>query len=68
MERDTLSLPQFDPDGLISFSREDGYSSSEIRAIVDFVEDGGNVIVFEDFGYSSSIANAFGVNITGYQV
>jgi len=68
VERDTLSLPQFDPDGLISFSREDGYSNSEIRAIVDFVEAGGNVVVFEDFGYSSSIAKAFGVNITGYQV
>ena len=33
VERDTLSLPQFDEDGFITIASEDGYSPSEIDAI-----------------------------------
>jgi hypothetical protein len=68
MERDTLSLPQFDPDGLVRFASEDGYSPSEIEAIVKFVEDGGTVIVMEDFGYAGGIADAFGLKYGGWQL
>lgn len=68
MERDTLSLPQFDPDGLVRFASEDGYSPSEIEAVVQFVEDGGTVVVMEDFGYAGGIADAFGLNYGGWQL
>ena len=68
VERDTLSLPQFDPDGLIRFATEDGYSPSEIEAIVKFAEDGGTVIVMEDFGYAGNIADPFGLKYGGWQL
>lgn len=68
VERDTLSLPQFDEDGFITISTEDGYSPSEVDAIVEFVDNGGTVIVFEDFGYAGSIGEAYGVRYTGHQL
>ena len=58
VERDTLSFPQFDEDGFITIATEDGYSPSEIDAIVEFVDSGGTVIVLEDFGYAGSIGEA----------
>ena len=48
VERDTLSLPQFDEDGFITIASEDGYSPSEVDAIVEFVDNGGTAIILED--------------------
>ena len=68
VERDTLSLPQFDDDGFITIASGAGYSPSEINAIVEFVEAGGTAMVFEDYGYANTIAEAFGIRYTGEQV
>ena len=68
VERDTLSFPQFDEDGFITIATEDGYSPSEVDAIVEFVDTGGTVIVLEDFGYAGSIGEAYGVRYSGYQL
>ena len=42
--------------------------SSEIEAIVKFAQDGGTVIVMEDFGYAGNIADAFGLKYGGWQL
>jgi len=68
VERDTLSLPQFDDDGFITIASEDGYSPSEIDAIVEFVENGGTALILEDYGFAGTIAEAFGVRYSGYQL
>ena len=68
VERDTLSLPQFDEDGFITIASEDGYSPSEIDAIVEFVDNGGTAIILEDYGFAGTIAEAFGVRYSGYQL
>ena len=68
VERDTLSLPQFSTDGLLTFAQEDGYSPAEVNAIKEFVVAGGDVLVMDDFGYSSTIAEAFGVRFKGVQL
>jgi hypothetical protein len=65
MERDTFSFPHFDDDGFISFSDEDGYSSAEVEAIIDFVKANGTVIVMDDFGFSSSLGESLGVSFSG---
>ena len=68
VERDTLTLPQFDDDGFITIASGAGYSPSEIDAIVEFVEAGGTAMIFEDYGYANTIAEAFGIRYTGEQV
>jgi|TARA_B100001540_G_scaffold71503_1_gene64531 hypothetical protein len=68
VERDTLSLPQFSSDGFLTFAAEDGYTPAEVDAIKEFVFAGGDVLVMDDFGYSSSIAEAFGVRFKGVQL
>jgi len=68
VERDTLTLPQFDEDGFITIASGSGYSPSEIDAIVEFVEAGGTAMVFEDYGYANTIAEAFGIRYSGEQV
>lgn len=68
VERDTLTLPQFDDDGFITIASGNGFSPSEITAIVEFVEAGGTALVLEDYGYASTIAEAFGIRYTGEQV
>ena len=68
VERDTLSLPQFDDDGFITIASDDGYSPSEVEAIVTFVENGGTAIILEDYGFAGTIAEAFGVRYNGYQL
>ena len=68
VERDTLSLPQFDSDGFITIASEDGYSPSEIDAIVEFVDAGGTALILDDYGFAGSIAQAYGVRYTGYQL
>ncbi len=68
VERDTLSLPQFSSDGFLTFASEDGYTPAEVDAIKEFVFAGGDVLVMDDFGYSSTIAEAFGVRFKGVQL
>ena len=69
VERDTISLPRFTGDGnLIQFSEGDGYTSSEIDAISNFVERGGTVILMDDFGYSSNLAAEFGLEFTNHRL
>ena len=69
VERDTISLPSFTGDGnLIQFSEGDGYTSSEIDAISNFVERGGTVILMDDFGYSSNLAAEFGLEFTNHRL
>ena len=68
VERDTISIPQFSTEGFITFGTEDGYSPSEVDAIKEFVIAGGDVLVLDDFGYSSSIAEAFGIRFKGVQL
>ena len=68
VERDTLTLPQFDDDGFITIASGSGYSPSEIRAIVEFIEAGGTAMILEDYGFANTIAEAFGVQFTGHRV
>ena len=69
VERDTISLPRFTgEDDLIQFSEGDGYTSSEIVAISDFVARGGTLILMDDFGYSSNLAAEFGLEFTNHRL
>ncbi|MEM4728190.1 MAG: DUF4350 domain-containing protein [Thermoplasmata archaeon] len=44
---------------------EKPYLSTEIEAIVDFVKDGGSLLLADDFGYGGALASRFGVGISG---
>ena len=69
VEKDTFSLPSIGSDSsFISFSEPEGYSTSEISAITSFVERGGTVIVLDDFGYSSGIADAVGISYSNHRL
>ena len=69
VERDTISLPRFTgEDDLIQFSEGDGYTSSEIVAIREFVKRGGTLILMDDFGYSSNLASEFGLQFTNHRL
>ena len=69
VEKDTFSLPSIGSDsGLISFSEPEGYSGSEISAITSFVARGGTVIVLDDFGYSSGIADEVGISYSNHRL
>ena len=69
VERDTISLPRFTgDDDVIQFSEGDGYTSSEIVAIQDFVNRGGTVMLMDDFGYSSNLAAEFGLEFTNHRL
>lgn len=69
VERDTISLPRFTgEDDIVQFSEGDGYTSSEIVAISEFVERGGTVILMDDFGYSSNLAAEFGLEYTNHRL
>ena len=65
VERDTISLPRFTGDeNVIEFSEGDGYTTSEILAIESFVQRGGTVLLMDDFGYSSNLADQFGLQLS----
>tara|TARA_B100000959_G_scaffold287550_1_gene373870 strand:- start:8404 stop:10062 length:1659 start_codon:yes stop_codon:yes gene_type:complete len=69
VERDTISLPRFTgDDDVIQFSEGDGYTSSEIVAIREFVDRGGTVMLMDDFGYSSNLAAEFGFEYTNHRL
>ena len=69
VERDTISLPRFTGDeDVIQFSEGDGYTSSEIVAIAQYVERGGTVLLMDDFGYSAQLASQFGLDYSGHRL
>ncbi|HJO42876.1 MAG TPA: DUF4350 domain-containing protein, partial [Candidatus Thalassarchaeaceae archaeon] len=69
VERDTISLPKFTGDEtIVDFKESDGYTSSEISAITDFVEAGGTLLLMDDFGYSSGIASEYGLTYSGHNL
>ncbi len=69
VERDTISLPRFTGDSnLVSFVEGEGYSTSEIDAIADYVDRGGTLLVMDDFGYATTLADRFGLRYSGHQL
>ena len=67
VEKDTISLPRFTGDeNVIEFSEGSGYTTSEILAIDEFVEAGGTVLLMDDKGYSSTLADQFGLEFSGH--
>jgi len=68
-EKDTISLPRFTGDeNIIQMKENDGYTTSEIEAITSFVAQGGTIIVMDDFGYSTGVAEAFGIEYSGHKL
>tara|TARA_B100000131_G_scaffold124298_1_gene121450 strand:+ start:1710 stop:3314 length:1605 start_codon:yes stop_codon:yes gene_type:complete len=68
VEKDAFTMPHFGDSGFIEFDEPDGYSTSEIEAIVDFYKANGTVIVMDDFGFASGLAEAFGWQFNGNQL
>jgi hypothetical protein len=69
VERDTISLPRFTGDSsLVALVEGEGYSTSEIDAIADYVDRGGTLLVMDDFGYSTTLASRFGLEYSGHQL
>ncbi|MBS71474.1 MAG: hypothetical protein CMO20_00785 [Thermoplasmata archaeon] len=69
VEKDTISLPRFTGDeNVIQMKENDGYTTSEVEAITSFVARGGTIIVMDDFGYSSGVAEAFGIEYSGHKL
>ena len=69
VEKDTISLPRFTGDSsVVQFKESDGYTTSEVEAITSFVARGGTIIVMDDFGYSSGVASAFGIEYSGHKL
>ncbi len=69
VEKDTISLPRFTGDeSVIDLNENDGYTTSEIEAITSFVARGGTIIVMDDFGYSTGVAEAFGIEYSGHKL
>ena len=67
VEKDTISLPRFTGDeNVIELSEGSGYTTSEILAIDEFVEAGGTVLLMDDKGYSSTLAEQFGLEFSGH--
>ena len=69
VERDTISLPKFTGDEtIVDFREADGYTSSEISVIRDFVDAGGTLLLMDDFGYSASLADEYGLTYSGHHL
>ena len=69
VERDTISLPRFTGDeNIINLKESDGYTSSEIAAIKDFVKAGGTMLLMDDFGYSAGLALEYGLEYSGHHL
>ena len=69
VERDTISLPRFtDDDSVIELSDSDGYTGSEIEAIVQYVQAGGTLLLMDDFGYSSALAQEYNIVFSNHQL
>ena len=69
IERDTISLPRFtDDESVIELSDSDGYTGSEIEAIVEYVQAGGTLLLMDDFGYSSALAQEYNIFFSNHQL
>ena len=69
VERDTISLPRFtDDDSIVELSDTDGYTGSEIEAIVEYVQAGGTLLLMDDFGYSSALAQEYNILFSNHQL
>jgi hypothetical protein len=69
VEQDTISLPRFTGDvDVIQFSESQGYTTTEIEAIKEYVFSGGTLLVMDDFGYSSGLAEEFELGYSGHQL
>ena len=69
VERDTISLPKFTGDEtIVDFREADGYTSSEISAIRNFVDAGGTLLLMDDFGYSAGLAEEYGLTYSGHHL
>ena len=69
VEQDTISLPRFTGDvDVIQFSESQGYTTTEIEAIIEYVFSGGTLLVMDDFGYSSGLAEEFELGYSGHQL
>ncbi|GIS44014.1 MAG: hypothetical protein Ct9H90mP16_10840 [Candidatus Poseidoniales archaeon] len=69
VEQDTISLPRFTGDAdVIQFSESEGYTTTEIDAIIEYVASGGTLLVMDDFGYSAGLADKFDLGYSGHQL
>ena len=53
---------------LLIIGLERAYTSLEKNAIIEFVKQGGNLLLADDFGYGNTIAKEFGVGFTNYKL
>ncbi len=69
VEQDTISLPRFTADAdVVQFSESEGYTTTEIDAIIEYVASGGTLLVMDDFGYSAGLADKFDLGYSGHQL
>jgi len=69
VEQDTISLPRFTGDvDVIQFSESQGYTTTEIEAIKEYVFSGGTLLVMDDFGFSAGLAEEFELGYSGHQL
>jgi len=69
VEQDTISLPRFTGDvDVVQFSESEGYTTTEIEAIVQYVASGGTLLVMDDFGFSAGLAETFELGYSGHQL
>jgi hypothetical protein len=69
IEQDTISLPRFTGDiDVVQFSESDGYTTTEVEAIQQYVAAGGTLIVMDDFGWASGLATAFDLEYSGHRL
>ncbi len=69
VEQDTISLPRFTSDAnVVQFSESEGYTTTEINAIIEYFAAGGTLLVMDDFGYAAGLADVFGLGYSGHQL
>lgn len=69
VEQDTISLPRFTDQGdFIQFSESEGYTTTEIEAILQYVASGGTLIVMDDFGFAAGLAATFDLEYSGHRL
>ncbi|MEE2759581.1 MAG: hypothetical protein VYA86_06360 [Candidatus Thermoplasmatota archaeon] len=69
VEQDTISLPRFTGDAsVVQWSESEGYTATEINAIIEYFAAGGTLLVMDDFGYAASLADVFGLGYSGHQL
>ena len=69
VEQDTISLPRFTGDvEVVEWRESEGYTTTEIQAILQYVASGGTLIVMDDFGFSAGLAEAFELGYSGHQL